>query len=293
MQSMTGFGSASRSLKGATATCEIRSVNHRFFSLRCSLPEGCTGFEPLIERLVRTKIQRGTVNTTIIVESEPGPARSPFEVERVRDLRDELVRIKKSLGYEEPLKFETLLSIPFIWQVSNSHGPKFRPTWEQVKPIVTEALGHLVQMRRQEGSAASDELRLRIQLVREISERITAKSPMVLELFRERILTRLQQIVPSAERTATSDSLFKEIASMLDRCDISEEVQRLGHHIGQFEKTLKSSGKVGRRLDFLNQEMLRETNTIASKAAETRVIDDTIAIKSELERIKEQVENVE
>jgi uncharacterized protein (TIGR00255 family) len=272
-------------------TCEIRSVNHRFFSFRCSLPEGCTGFEPLIERLIRTKIQRGTINVAIIVESEPHGSKSMFDADRIRALRDELAQLKKSMGYSEPLQFESLM--PLLSQNSNSHGPRLRPTWDQVRPIVTEALDHLVKMRQQEGAAAQEELRMRLQLIAGFAERIASKADFVVEHFRTRLVNRLQQIVPQAERTPASDSLFKEIASMLDRCDISEEVQRLGHHIKQFEKTLKSKGKVGRRLDFLNQEMLRETNTIASKAAETRVIDDTIAIKSELERIKEQVENVE
>jgi uncharacterized protein (TIGR00255 family) len=293
MQSMTGFGSASKKLKGAVVTCEMRSVNHRFFSMRCSLPEGCTSFEPLIERLLRTKVQRGTVNVSVIVESEPTGSKTGVDPARLRQARDELARLKKNLGFKDPLTFETLLSIPHLFQGSNSHGPRFRPNWEQAESVVKGALANLVKMRLQEGSAAGDELRMRIQLVRGLTERITGKAPLVLELFRQRILSRLQTIVPESERTPSSESLFKEIASMLDRCDISEEVQRLGHHIEQFEKLLGAKEKVGRKLDFLSQEMLRETNTIASKAAETRVIDDTIAIKSELERIKEQVENVE
>ncbi len=293
MQSMTGFGSATRPIKGAAVTCEIRSVNHRFFTLRCSLPEGCSGFEPLIERLLRTKIQRGTLNVNVMIEAEASGSRSVFDVERIRNLRDELSKVKKALGYDASLSFESLLAMPSLWSSGNSHGPKIRLTWDQLRPVVTDALAVLVKMRDQEGRAAQDELKMRIQLVLGLSERIAAKAPTVTENFRERILTRLQAIVPGADRTPASDSLFKEIASMLDRCDISEEVQRLAHHIRQFEKTVASRGKVGRRLDFLNQEMLRETNTIASKAAETRVIDDTIAIKGELERIKEQVENVE
>lgn len=293
MQSMTGFGSASKALHGVVVTCEMRSVNHRFFTLRCSLPEGCAGFEPLIERLLRTKIQRGTVNVTLIAETEPSGSKSPFDGDRIRQFRDELARVKKILGYKEPVSFETLLMIPHLWQTNNSHSSKVKLHWEEVEPIVTTAMKNLVRMRSQEGNAAQDELKLRIDLIKGLAVNIEQKAPLVQELFRERILTRLHAIVPEAERTPASESLFKEIASMLDRCDISEEVQRLNHHVAQFEKLLKTKDKVGRKLDFLNQEMLRETNTIASKAAETRVIDDTIAIKSELERIKEQVENVE
>jgi uncharacterized protein (TIGR00255 family) len=293
MQSMTGFGSASKPLHGVVVTCEMRSVNHRFFTLRCSLPEGCAGFEPLIERLLRTKIQRGTVNVTLMAESEPSGSRSPFDGDRIKQFREELTRVKKSLGYKDPVSFESLLMIPHLWQTNNSHSTKVKLRWEEVEPIAATALKNLVKMRLQEGTAAQDELKMRIDLVRGLAKNIETKAPLVQELFRERILTRLHTIVPEAERTPSSDSLFKEIASMLDRCDISEEVQRLNHHIVQFERLLRDKDKVGRKLDFLNQEMLRETNTIASKAAETRVIDDTIAIKSELERIKEQVENVE
>jgi uncharacterized protein (TIGR00255 family) len=292
MKSMTGFGSATRRFRGFTLTCEARSVNHRFFSLRCSLPEGWSGFEPLIERAAREVIRRGSLNVTLMFEPEASAAGPRVDLQRLRLLKNELARAKRALGYGEPLSFEWLMNLPAAWPQAGTNGAG-SATWDQTRPVILKALRHLGAMRAKEGQGQREELAMRVSSVREIAGRIAAKAPTLVENYRQKLVDRLLRLSPESERNAATDQLFKEIVSLVERCDISEEVQRLSHHVEQFEKLLRSADPVGRRLDFLNQEMLRETNTIASKAAETAVIDDTIAIKAELERIKEQVENVE
>jgi len=291
MNSMTGFGSASKVHKSTTITCEIRSVNHRYFSLRQSLPEGLTALEPAIEQLVRKAIRRGTVSVAVNIHSPAGAATNGLNLARVKALYRELQKVKRDLGLKEPPQLEAMLAAPPLWQSGPSAHHADPPPAAVVESVVRAALGKVSVARRREGAAVRRELTGLIDGIGAESELLLKAAPQVREAYRRKIEERLQQIVP--EKASEREPIYKEIASMLDKCDISEEVQRLAHHVQEFRRALSVPGAIGRRLDFLSQELLREANTTAAKAGDTGVIDATIRVKAALERIREQIENVE
>jgi uncharacterized protein (TIGR00255 family) len=292
MNSMTGFGSSTKAHKNTTIACEIRSVNHRFLSLRQSLPEGLTSLEPVIEQMVRKAIRRGAVNVALSVRSNgEGAPPAGLDLARVRALFSEVSKLKRSLGVKEPPRLEALLAIPALWQSPSGHASTPAPPLPAIESVVRGALSKVARARGREGAAVKRELTRLVDEIAAESKTLLDAAPAVREAYRKKIEDRMQQIVPGAG--AEREAIYKEIASMLDKCDISEEVHRLAHHVREFRKALNAPGPIGRRLDFLSQEMLRETNTTAAKAGETTVIDATIRVKAALERIREQVENVE
>lgn len=293
MNSMTGFGSATRTYRNVTISCEIRSLNHRFLSLRQTLPDGLALLEPAIEHMVRKTFCRGTVNVAVSLRSSGNgaPPSAGLNVTGIRSLFAQVSKLKRSLGLKDPPQLETLLAIPALWQTPVCHPSTPAPPLSAIEPVVRTALAKLARARRREGAAVKRQLSRLIDEIDSESTTLLKAAPTVRDSYRRKIEERMQQIVPGAG--AEREAIYKEIASMLDKCDISEEVQRLAHHVREFRKALNASGPVGRHLEFLSQEMLRETNTTAAKAGETTVIDATIRVKAALERIREQVENVE
>lgn len=276
-----------------TLSVEIRSVNHRFFSLRLNLPEELSIYEPVIERMVRARVSRGTVNLSVSVQPSDVEEGPPIRGELLKKVYRRFSELKRATGSKEPLSFEALLGLPFLWQPTNHGTARLRGAWPRLKRLIGEALRALVKMREQEGRAIRQDLAARVGVIEECLRRIAARAPAVEAFYREKIFKKLSEFARQVEAGNSVEAMFRDIAQSLDKGDIAEEIQRLSHHLRQFRRTLASRGKIGRRLDFLAQEMVRETNTIASKAADTDIIDQTIEIKAQLERIKEQVENVE
>lgn len=293
MKSMTGFGSAAGEARDMTISVEVRSVNHRFFSMRMNLPEELSIYEPVIERMVRAKVSRGTVNLSVSIASSNGGEGPEIREELFKKIFRRFSSLKRATGSKDPLSFEALLGLPFLWQQTNHSTARVRNAWPRIKRLIDEALKALMKMRDEEGRAIREDLAARVSVIEECVTRIAARAPMVETFHREKILKKLSDLVKQVDAGNSVEAMFKDIAQSVDKSDIAEEIQRLSHHAQQFRRTLESRGKVGRRLDFLTQEMVRETNTIASKAADPDIIDQTIEIKSQLERIKEQVENVE
>jgi uncharacterized protein (TIGR00255 family) len=271
---MTGFGTSAQK----TLMCEIRSVNHRFFNLKFNLPQTFSSHETPIEQMIRTQIERGSLHVTLSCRPDTGP--------RLAKLYHEMCALKKRMGFKEPLAFEAFLALPFLW---NSHETASIP-WPTLKPLIFKALKNLLRMRSVEGRSIQRDLEKRIQAMNQLLARVRERAPLVERTHMEKLAKRFKELTRDQ---LLKEGLDREVAQALDKSDIAEEIQRLGHHIEQFSKCLKLRGAIGRRLDFLTQEMVRETNTIASKAADVQVTDWIIETKSHLERIKEQVENVE
>jgi uncharacterized protein (TIGR00255 family) len=285
---MTGFGSSSKDVPGGTITCEIRSLNHRFLSLRQNLPDGLAELEPAVDQLIRAKIRRGSISVVVSAVGTTKSCAPTLDTERFKGLVKQVRRLKKQLGSRDPVDIEALLGLPGVWN-SNNAVP-WKPSVEAAKGAVTAALSKVLKAREREGRAARRAIGKNVEELGRISKELLKRTPLVQKAYRERIQARLEAIVPASTE---QEPLYKEIASMLDKCDISEETERLAHHVSEVRKAMRAKGPVGRRLDFLCQEMLREINTTASKAALTPVIDLTIQAKAVLERIKEQVENIE
>lgn len=289
---MTGFGSASRRGRGLDLEVEIRSVNHRFLSLKQSLPEGFGKAEAEIERLVRARIGRGSVTVSVSVKTASGPGAPLPDLATLRATARRLREIGKALGLKGDLTFSDLLSIPSLWSESRTNGPA-ADLWPQVQPLVARAVDALAASRAREGAKIARDLQARLDAIEERLDRIQERAPEVVAAYERKLEERIRALLSQKGMHEARADVIKEVALHADRVDISEEIQRLRAHIGEFRKILGLKGQVGRRLDFLCQEMGRETNTILSKGNDTRISALGVEIKTEIEKIKEQVENVE
>lgn len=291
MNSMTGFGSASLRDRRLDIDVEVRSVNHRFLTLKQSLPDGLGRYEGEIEQMVRSRIGRGSVTVTVSVKSPRDAEPALPDLKTFKAYAKQLREIQKALGLKGEITMEDLLAVPSLW--SNGAGEPAEDLWPRVKKLLPKALDELVAAREREGAKISDALQGHLEAIEGRLGRVQARVPNVVEAYQKRLDDRIQQLLTQRGLEAAKMDIVKEVAVHADRCDTSEEIQRLRAHIGEFRKIIAQKGQLGRRLDFMTQEMGRETNTIASKANDGEIAASAVEMKAELEKIKEQVENVE
>jgi uncharacterized protein (TIGR00255 family) len=290
ISSMTGFGSA-EGLVGATGvSVEIRTVNHRFFNPSIKLPGTFSKWEGDVREMLRQRIARGHVALTARVEREDGKGAGINEKrfgEYVAILRD----LQTRHGLSDSLDAGTILGLP---DVVDSHvDERDGGTVTEFLAVVEQAVAALRQMRTEEGGRLSVFLLDRIALVEDCVKRIRERAPV--RLLEQ--VARLRRSVKELAAGANVDQqrLAQEVAILADKLDIAEELDRFDSHIGSFRQSVAESGEepVGKRLGFLLQEMVREANTTGSKANDAAILAAVVAIKEELERIREQVENIE
>jgi uncharacterized protein (TIGR00255 family) len=295
--SMTGFGRASREIEGLGLEVEVRSVNHRHLDLRVRLPRVLTDQEAAIKKRIQGVLSRGKVDVTVnltmsvaatTVEIDKEIAAQYVEASRV-------LRERHSLGaLGETLDVAALLALPGVTRVVETEidpeilvGP--------LRDAIEEAIEALIAMRAVEGESLSIEIEGRLARVAELADAFEGRAGEVLAVAKQRLHKRAEQI--KREVGLLDDArLHQEIVIAADRLDITEELVRLKSHVAQFRETLESADRgepVGRRLDFLLQELGRETNTVGSKANDAPLAQDVVELKTELERIREQVQNVE
>jgi uncharacterized protein (TIGR00255 family) len=291
MNSMTGFGSASLRDRRMDIDVEVRSVNHRFLTIKQSLPDGLARCESEIEQLVRSRLGRGSVTVSISVKTPRDSEPALPDLKTFKAVAKQLRDIQKALGLKGEIKMEDLLAIPSLW--SNGVSEPSEELWPKVKKLLPKALDQLVAAREREGGKISDALNGHLEAIEGRLGKVQARVPQVVESYQKRLDDRIQQLLAQRGLEAAKLDIVKEVAIHSDRCDTSEEIQRLRAHIGEFRKIIAQKGQLGRRLDFMTQEMGRETNTIASKANDGEIAASAVEMKAELEKIKEQVENVE
>jgi uncharacterized protein (TIGR00255 family) len=293
MNSMTGFGRASGRGRGFDIDVEARSVNHRFLSVKVSLPEDLSRYEGEIDRVVRSRMARGSVNVSVTLKRlGPDPALRP-DPRQIRDFYRRLESIRKSLKIKEPVPFQAVLTAPPVWAAPAAMSDDLGRSWAAVKRLVDRALGNLVRARAREGAGIRKDILARLDTIDAAAAQIRVRAPRVLETYQKKLDERIAAIVGARGFDASKADLAKEIALFADKSDISEELQRLAAHVGSCREIVAEAGSIGRRLDFLTQEMVRETNTLASKGSDAGISEAAVRIKSELEKIKEQAENVE
>ena len=293
MNSMTGFGRASGRGRKLDIDVEARSVNHRFLSVKISLPEDFSRFEGDVDRQVRSRIARGSVSISVTVKRlGPDPALQP-DPRQFRDLYRRLDAIRKSLKIKEPVPFQAVLSAPPVWSATGSIADDTDRVWAGIKRLVDRAIEDLVRRRAREGVGIRRDILARLDTIGSAAAQIRTRAPLVLQAYQKKLDERITSIVAARGFDTSKADLAKEIALFADKSDISEELQRLEAHVGSFREIVDENGSIGRRLDFLTQEMVRETNTLASKGGDAPISEAAVRIKSELEKIKEQAENVE
>lgn len=292
---MTGFGEASTTRAGVHYFLELRSLNNKYFKASIRLPEHLQGLEPVLESELRRRLSRGTVTAIGKCTDQTETAAHDVNVEALRKYIDELRRVSAIAEGAVPLDTASLLTLPGVLSLPEQIEGQLARARDVYLELVEEAADHLLSMRKREGAMLADELMAQHEVIRAALDRIRERAPLVVADFEDRLRTRVQSMLDDAGVTAEPADLIREVAIYAEKSDIAEELARLTAHLTQFrELVLESDGQsVGRTLEFLGQEMLREANTIASKSSDAAISRDAVAIKGAIDRIKEQVLNVE
>ncbi len=294
MRSMTGFGRASLHGSDRHIEVEVRSVNNRFLKIQMRVGRHLAAMEPRIESLLKERISRGTVSLVLRVEDDALPSGHRLDRALATRLHDEAKLLAQELGEDSTPSLADILKLPGVVVPSDSVDELPQALLDDLETSVRDAIDALVTMRTDEGSRLSKELKSITARIAVVVAQIKDRAPQLVVEYRDKLRQRLTKLLADLPGHGTLDesTLMREVAIMADRSDISEEIQRLESHLHQFD-ALTDEDVVGRRLDFLVQEMLRETNTIGSKASDAEVSGWVVEIKSELERLREQAQNVE
>ena len=290
MKSMTGYGRASASLGASTLTAQVSSVNRKSLDLTVSIPEQWEALEPQVADLVRKYASRGKVHVDLEVTGSGGAAELGWNESVVAEV---LARLK-DLATRSGIEFRPTAEL--LWQVANSQRNEGDlGSSEAAQPVLMStlevALKHFSEMRGREGAALLADLLERLRVLENHVSAITDRAPHVPKNYREQLGSRLRQA--GLELNIDDERVLKEVALFADRCDISEELTRLRSHLEQFNAHLKSNAEIGRKAEFILQEIGREVHTIGSKANDLVISRSVIEMKNELERIREQIANVE
>lgn len=289
--SMTGYGDAQGEFGGAHYHVEIRSLNNRYYKATIKLPEWLGSLETEVDRLLRSRLGRGTVFYTLRVREETAEAAYAVNREALRAYLEQAAGVEVE-GVALTADLAGLLALPGVCQPPEPDEVRLREVWGVIERLTEEALAALAGMREEEGRALREDLLGHCRALREYVGRIRERAPVVVEEYRARLEQRVQQLLEGAELSLREEDLRREVAVFADRCDISEELARLESHLSQFEGLCDSEEPAGRRLEFLTQEMYREANTIAAKSNDAEIAQAVVEIKGLIERLKEQVQNV-
>lgn len=299
LRSMTGFGAASASAEGLVVRVELRSVNHRHLQLKARLPLDKGHLEPEVEALLRRHVERGSLSVSVEIERAGGARRARVDLEAARAWREESARVARELGLAGELTLAELLELPGV-QVPPEADEAGREAEDRlVLDTLSRAAEALVAMRAKEGVALRADLLSNARGMGELREKIAARMPEAVSALQRSLAERVAQllsgeVVPKGSRAPVPDAdLAREIAVIADKMDVSEELARLASHLGQLSHLLDANEPVGRKLDFLVQEFLREANTIGSKCSDAAVAHMVVDLKTLIERLREQVQNVE
>jgi len=291
--SMTGYGAAQTTDEGVAYAVEARTVNHRYLKINLKLPEQLQFAEAELESLVRKRIARGSVNLTIRARSQTAAALRPLDMSAVQAYVDQLTQARLPANVQPTIDLAAVALLPGVTESAEVDEESRRRLAEALTQVSDRALSALTAMRRDEGRALSDDLADAVGQIRAEVAAIAERAPKVVQEYFERLRTRVATLLKAAELELQADALMREVAIYAERCDISEEISRIHSHLDQFVELCARGEQVGRTLDFLAQELLREANTIGSKSNDVGIARGVVQIKGLVDRLKEQVQNVE
>ncbi|MCC7299816.1 MAG: YicC family protein [Verrucomicrobia bacterium] len=290
IKSMTGFGSAATHADGVRVTVELSSVNRKQLDVVFRLPPQLAALESRIQKIIQEKISRGRISGTVQLESASGGAMVHIDEKRAEEAVKQLRRAAKKLNLPDDLSARALLQIPGLLKAQNGdQNPE--EVFQTLERALTAALKKLDTMRVREGKALETDFLARLRLLEAMLAQIKARAPQIASNYRKKLFQGLE--TAGLKNVADDERIIREIALFGERGDISEEITRLESHLQQFKKMLRGKEPAGRPLDFLAQEFFREINTIGSKANDLKITEQVVAFKTELERIREQIQNVE
>jgi len=293
VHSMTGFGNAHLETEQYRIAVELRSVNHRSLKVVCRLSEAFAAREVEIERILRERVSRGAVYVNLTFEDLTGDPGFHIDTAVLETYFREIRQMKRDLGDETPPTVESLLSLPGVLVRSNAAMQAPDSAWNDAATALRQALDGLVDMRAAEGSVLWAAILEHGERIGTELARIEAQLPQAREQCRVRLRERLDAALKDRQVCVDDATLSREMAVLAERADIAEELQRLRSHAGQLEAVPGEGMPCGRKLEFLVQEMFREANTMASKVNDDQVLHAALAIKNEVDKLREQAQNVE
>jgi uncharacterized protein (TIGR00255 family) len=290
---MTGHGEGQCQQEGTVVGVEVRTVNNRFLKVSTRVSEGFNALEPQIEAVVRQQLRRGSVQVNVRIEREVSPDDFRLNEVVLAAYRRQLESLNQQAGVSQPVGFESLLTLPGVVDDVRVRCPETEKIWPLVEQTLIAALESLSRMRAGEGAAMAADLQRNARTIAGTLQEIERRAPVVVEAYRRRLLERLNTLLADYATSVEPADVVREVGVFADRSDISEEVVRLRSHLEQFESIAGGEESNGRKLEFVIQEMLRETNTIGSKANDAEIAHHVVEIKTALERIREMIQNVE
>jgi uncharacterized protein (TIGR00255 family) len=291
MRSMTGYGRGDADHAGTKFSVELNSVNRKQSDIVINLPRDLAALEPRIRQAINEKISRGRMNVLVgLHQGANGAVALALDTALARSYHDAMLTLQKELSAPGEITIGTILQAPGVMR-SPEQSLDADEVWPTVERALTTALGELVKMREREGKHLAKDLIHRLKVLRQKIKGIRALYPEVVKKYRGALIERIQKA--GLDLPVEDERLLKEVTIFADRSDISEELTRLESHLAQFAHHLRKNEPVGRTLEFITQEIFRELNTLGAKSNDAGISQHVVACKSELEKIREQIQNLE
>lgn len=291
LRSMTGFGRANGLFKDLDITVEIKSVNHRYFEFSCRMPRAYQFIEEKLKSICQQSISRGKVELSVFIDDNSDSA---VEVEINRPYAkayiDALKQLSKEFGIKNDVKISTLANNDEIFKTSHRQQPD-EEVAQAVADVVSQAIDGFILMREVEGERLKNDVLMRAKNILEKVEFVESRSPQTVKAYRERLEQKMKEVLENTN--IDEQRIITETAIFADKVAVDEETVRLRSHIKQLQSYMEADGPVGKKIDFIVQEMNRETNTIGSKCQDVEIAHTVVDIKSEIEKIREQIQNIE
>ena len=288
---MTGFGEARQADDRISAHAELRAVNNRHFKLNAKISDPYSILEADVERLVRESVRRGTIQLSLRVERPRRAEDYRLNLIALGSYRSQLASLSGKAG--DHVDVASLLGLPGVVESRRESDNDPREDWPLLGGVVSQALTQFQASRAEEGRAMAVELRSLAAVVEATLETVEARGPQVIVQYQQRLRDRIAHLVAEYGITIEAKDLIREVAILAERADVAEEITRLRAHLAQFVEVLDEPESGGRKLEFIVQEMGRETNTIGSKANDVEISRSVFAMKGALEKIRELIQNVE
>ncbi len=288
---MTGFGRCLESVDGKTIIVEIKSVNHRYYEFTSRVPRSCGYLDEKLKSFIQGKVSRGKIDVGVSIQSD-GVSDERIEVnsEVAKGYITALRSANEELGLEDDLTLSRIMRLPDIFDVKKIEEDE-ETVWNEVKSVAEKALERFIAMREAEGEKMREDILSRLDYITELVEKIEKKSPETTEKYRKKLFDKISEVLK--DTNVDEQRILTEAAIFSEKTAVDEETVRLRSHINQCREMLSMNEAVGRKLDFLIQEFNREANTIGSKCQDIEITKVVVDLKSEIEKIREQVQNIE
>lgn len=291
LKSMTGYGRCEKVVGGKKVMVEIKSVNHRYADFNIKIPRYYGFLEEKLRSFVSDKITRGKVDIFVTVESyEESDKDIVLNKELTKNYIDTLYTLRDEFGLKDDISVMTVARYTDIFKTAPKEEDA-EEIWNTVMPVADEALTEFVEMREREGERIEKDLRERIEYMKTLANEVDERSPKTVEEYKEKLYTKIRELVE--DRDIDETRVLTEVAIFADKVAVNEETVRLSSHFEEFYEILSSGLPSGRKLDFLIQEINRETNTIGSKASDVEIAKIVVTLKGEIEKLREQIQNIE